>query len=85
MFELNELPKQKVKIYGKEYEITKPTVRQLKTVQKKIEDNKGNLTEGSDEMIKFIAQLGIPEDVVEGLPAEHFNLLVEHLVGAKKN
>lgn len=80
MFELNELPKQKVKIYGKEYDVTKPTVRQLKIVQTKLTGEAS-----SEEMIKFISDLGVPLDIVESLPAEHFKLLVEHLVGVGKN
>ena len=55
MFELNELPKQKVKIYGKEYDVTKPTVRQLKIVQTKLTGEAS-----SEEMIKFISDLGVP-------------------------
>lgn len=87
MFELNELPKQKIKIYGKEFEITKPTVKQLKTLSQKIDGMKTGeaAAQATDEMIQFVSQLGIPGDILEELPGEHFNALVEFIVGSKKN
>lgn len=85
MFEIKEAPKTKIKIYGQEYELKKPSVRQIKSISSKIDGLKNNSSAATEEMIKFISELGIDADVLEEMPAEHFNTLVEYIVGAKKN
>lgn len=85
MFELTEIPKIKVKIYGKEYDLKKPSVRQIQQVTSRLELIKGDGAKTTDEMISFVSGLGIGADILEEMPAEHFNLLVEHVCGVKKN
>ncbi len=85
MFEIKEPSTTKVKIYGKEYDLKKPSVRQIKLISAQVESMKNNSLGATEAMIKFVADLGIEAEVLEEMSAEHFNTLVEHIVGAKKN
>lgn len=85
MFELVELPKQKIKIYGKEFEISKPTVKQIKAITKTFDAKSDDVARSTDQLITFLSGLGLPSDLMEDMPAEHFNALVEYVLGVKKN
>lgn len=85
MFELTELPKQKVRIYGKEFEISKPTVKQIKALTKEFDAKSQDAAKSTDQLIVFLSGLGLPADLMEEMPAEHFNALVEYVIGVKKN
>jgi hypothetical protein len=70
----------KIKIDGEEYKILFPTVRQLSTFQESF-----NKKQDLDLMIKFIAELGLPEHVGESLEADHLKDVFEVISGQKKS
>lgn len=57
------------------YELREPTVGEMQGLKKKMED---------DEMalIKFLANLGLPESVGSGMPVTKIKKLVDAMVGA---
>lgn len=85
MFEIQERKKVKIKIYGKEYEILKPTVGEVRTLQKELRGIKGDEDKTFDYMIEWISKLGLPKEALENLELEQFNDLVTYLSGSKKN
>lgn len=70
-----------VMIYGRSFELTKPTVGQIEAVQ-------GEITKEGVNQIKvmstFAQNLGLPADVIAGMETEHFLELMERLTGQKK-
>lgn len=73
----------KVGIYGKDYEIRKPTVREAEQMRKAV---KGAGDEPELAIFsKFLAHLGLPEEVCENMEMDHFVKLTEYLLSGKKN
>lgn len=85
MIEINEKSKVKVKIYGREYDVEAPTVKQVIEINKAMKGHKDDDIAVTDLMIDFVSKLGIPKEMLESLEIHHFNKLVEGLVGSKKN
>lgn len=79
MFEVQESVGEKIKIYGKEFELKKPTVRELKAITRKLES--ASAVDSAESTLEFISSLGIPQDFLENMATEHFNLLVKHVLG----
>lgn len=79
--EFKERSKVKVNIYGKPFDLTKPTVGQVEAVQSEItKDGVNHIKVMSD----FAQSLGLPSDVIAGMETEHFLELMERLTGQKK-
>lgn len=73
----------KVGIYGKEYDLRKPTVKEAEQMRKAV---KAAGDEPQLEIFsKFLAHLGLPQDVVESMEMDHFVKLTEFLLAGKKN
>lgn len=73
----------RVKIYGKEYVLTRPTVRQAEEIGKavkKIEDD----TESVGILIEAFESFGLPKDVSYDMQEDHFVTLVKSFLGKKK-
>lgn len=69
----------KVKIYEKEYNLTKPKVRQVREMQEKLKaDDK------VQAMVDFMALLGLPKEVSEEMEIEHLTMLLDYLSDSKK-
>lgn len=85
MFEISEQPKEKIKIYGVEYSVSRPSVAQVRLITEFSKGTDSNSVEAVDALIEFVSGLGIPKDVIESLEIKHLTALMEHLVGAKKN
>ena len=66
-----------VKVGGKEYKISAPTVSQTEAYQKTV-GKKENLSTGP--FIKFLADLGMPEDVSQNLDVVQMRKLSEGLL-----
>ena len=64
-----------IKVDGIAYELSYPTVKQVKEIDKKLD---------IDGVCSFVSTCGLPIEVVENLQADHLNKLVEVLVGKKK-
>lgn len=82
-FEIKEKSKVKVKIYGQEYALTKPTLGQIELMQDEMEsqDAKKSIT-----MLKnFLDSLGFPKADLAKLEVQHITKLVEFLCDSKKN
>lgn len=70
----------KFNVYGESVELSYPTVGQFRTFQKGLKGKEPNL----DDMIKFVAMLGMKKDLVEQLEPEHLNKIITELVGSEK-
>jgi hypothetical protein len=83
MFEIKEKSKLKVSIYGREFELAKPTYGQSQNLQVRLKD------EGQEKsmqiMKEFVIGLGLPEDCINEMELDHFLQLIEHISGVKKN
>ena len=71
------------KIDGETYDVRKPSVREIKELSAKQKDSNG--VEDVDESIKFLAKLGLPEEVANSLEAHMIEQVIEDISGAKKN
>ena len=68
------------KLDGKEYQVKHPTVSDIEKFQESATDN-----ESIDTTINFLSDLGLPVEVSRGMEAEHLQIIVETVSGAKKN
>lgn len=84
-FTLEKKSAEKVNIYGKEYSLTKPTVRQTEKLQEDIKNSKEDESASFKLMKKWVEDLGLPGEVIMDMELDHFVKLVEHLSGSKKN
>jgi hypothetical protein len=84
-FVLEKKSVEKVNIYGKEYSLSKPTVRQTEKLQEEIKLSKDDQSASFGLMKKWVEGLGLPGEVIMDMELDHFVSLVEHLSGSKKN
>jgi hypothetical protein len=82
-FVLEKKSVEKVNIYGKEYSLSKPTVRQSERLSEEIKESKEDA--GFTIMKKWVVSLGLPLEVAEDMETGHFIQLIEYLSGSKKN
>ena len=68
-----------VKINGVVHELSYPTVKQIKELEK----DKDNIN--LDNVCSFLNSCGLPAEVVESLQANHMNELIGALVGKQEN
>jgi hypothetical protein len=81
-FVVEKSPKIKVRIYGEDYDLTKPTHKVAKELAKKI---KGiDESEAYDMISDYLVGLGLPGDVLENMEADHVLKLCDFLA-PKKN
>jgi len=77
-----EKRKLKAKIYGQDYELTFPTVRQqneyVKAIKESGEDN------AMDDLTNLLERLGLPKDVSMDMELDHLLQLMDALVPTKK-
>lgn len=85
MFEINEEPKKKIKVFGKEYELSPPTVGQSLSLQMLIDENQGSNSVAMNAMIAMFVESGLPKEVCERIPSNKLAGLAEYLLGSKKN
>jgi hypothetical protein len=79
-----ERSKVAISLYGKEYEILKPTYGQSLALQDrlKLDENKDK---GMQIMKEFVISLGLPEEALLDIELDHFVQLIEYISGIKKN
>ena len=68
----------KVKLAGKEYKLSEPTARQVRTFQKESKDSKD---EDVASFCNFVTRLGLPSEVAADLGITKIKKLAEGLVG----
>lgn len=85
MFEIDYEPKQKVKIFGKEYELSKPTTKQARQMLLSLEEAGNSQGKGIEVMLDLLNQLGLPKEIAEEVPTQKLNDLLLHVIGSKKN
>ena len=85
MFEITEEPKKKVKIMGKEYDLTPPTAGQSLALQVMLEQDKDSTSTALQGMFNLFIKCGIPKEVCEEIPSSQLAPLIEYLLGSKKN
>jgi hypothetical protein len=74
----------KVKIYGDEYDLRKPSVKEMEDFGERanaMADDPKSLT----LMKELVVSLGMPSDLIEKMEFDHFVELCNYLTGAKKN
>lgn len=67
-----------IKLDGVVHDLSYPTVKQIKSLEKPEEDFK------IDEVMNFLVDCGLPLEVVERLQANHLNQIIGALVGKQK-
>ena len=83
MFEIEKSQAEKVKIFGNEYEVRRPSVKQVKDLNLAVK----TLDEADqfDRLVGFVSDLGIDRETLEELEIGQLESLVTHLSGSKKN
>ncbi len=81
-FEIKRKAQVKVKIYDQEFAIRKPTVGELEGMDTEIRGAQGDSIK---IMRKYMVALGMPEQILNDLEADHFVELFQFLNGTKKN
>ncbi len=79
-FEIKQKTKIKISIYGKEYELHRPTVDEAEILSKSKSDGSSSLEDAK----KFMATLGLPLDVSGQMEVDHFNALLEFVLEMNK-
>lgn len=69
-----------IEVYGKQFEIQLPTVKQVFEFQEKAKES-ANEFQASIELLKV---LGFPEDVIDSLTADDFKSIIEYIFAPKK-
>jgi hypothetical protein len=83
MLEIKKHSKLKVKIFDTEYEVNKPTIRQVEKFQIELKDSEKS---GSIKpMVDYFSELGLPSSVVYEIDLDGLQALAEYLNGSKKN
>lgn len=85
MFEIAELEVEKVKIFGKEYEAKKPTVKQVRDLQSKLNSAGETKLDVIGTMLEFFEDIGLPKEQLENVSMKNLEALIEHFSGSKKN
>jgi hypothetical protein len=81
MLKIDKKPKEKMEVYGVEFEISMPTVKQLKHFNDLSKAEGFNEFDGS---CKFLVELGVPESVIEDMNSDDFKALIDHVFEPKK-
>jgi len=81
MFEIQQKTKVKVKVYGNEFEMAKPTVGQVEKLQS-LSNTEGKSDGQKFEMIcDFLAILGMPKEFTMQMEVDHLLKLISYLSG----
>lgn len=75
----------KVKLDGNVHSLRKPTVVEVEGLNLKIDKLEKNSVESFKLMKSFVSEMGMPEDVIDGMETDQFVTLVEYITGSKKN
>lgn len=79
-FTIPEKKSVKIKIYGKDYHITKPTLKMVKHLDKKSRD--ANEDEKLDIMESYLCKVGIPKEVLDSMEMGHIEDLIKFVSGS---
>lgn len=83
MLEIKEQEKLKLKLYGNEFELIKPTRKVAVEMQEKLSTDEGK-AKSIDIIGDLLVACGLPKEVCDDLQLDHMQLILEHLMGAKK-
>lgn len=81
-FSIEKSPKIKVRIYGQDYDLTKPTHKVATAMAKKLKDKDGANT--YDVISDYLVGLGLPVKVIDEMESEHVLDLCDFLSPKKK-
>lgn len=74
-----------VTIFGKDFDLTMPTMNDIVDMQSAIEQAKDDKTRASFDAVKvLITKMGMPDEVSNKMQLNHFEKLVEHVMKSKK-
>ena len=85
VFEIAKKTEIKLKLYGKEYSLRRPSVSDAEALSKFTDDS---ITDSDrlEKTIDLMHALGLPKDECKSMELEHFTKVVEHVFGTvKKN
>lgn len=71
----------RLKVNGKECDITYPKVGDVIGLNEKLEEKKDNM----NLLISFLKKLGMPENIVMDLEVEHIETIIKELTSGKKS
>lgn len=83
MLEIQARTKIPAKIYGKEFQLTRPTVKEIELLQEETEKTLSD-KDKTKVLCKWISNLGLPLDVIEEMELGHLLEVVEFVTGTKK-
>jgi hypothetical protein len=83
MFEIQENPPELIKIFGQEFSVTRPKVKQIKELNSARAEMSDE--EQFDLLVKFVTDLGVPEDTLQRLEMGQLEGLIKYLSDNKKN
>jgi alcohol dehydrogenase YqhD (iron-dependent ADH family) len=73
----------KINIYGKSYEMRRPTVREIIGFQTSVKDN-SNHEESIERLTEFFVSLGLDKEVINDLEIDHMTQIAETIISANK-
>lgn len=74
-----------IRIFGQDIDLRKPSIAEVFDNESKIKSAENDSKKLIDVMEKFITSLGMPDDVAKKMSLEHYEKLMNHLSGSKKN
>lgn len=80
-FEIKQKTKVKVSLYGQDFELHKPTVRQVEELQKFSNVENKTQSEQFEAICNFLDVLGLPKDFSMEMEIDHLIKLINHLTG----
>lgn len=73
----------KVKVFGNDYSLKKPTARKAAELKKELEGEKDEV-QMVELTCKFLNDCGLPEEATKELEIEHLHALIEAISSKKK-
>ena len=83
MFEVKSKPKEKLKLFGVEYEYRRPVVADAKVLAK-LQSPDMNIVDRIELTVEFLSGLGLPKDVVSQLDFEEYSQLMAVVSAVEK-
>jgi len=73
----------KLKIYGEEFDLRKPNLKEAIDYQKKLQGMNED-SDASEQMLEMLESCGLPKDFALSMEPDHVLLVMEKLVPPKK-
>lgn len=74
-----------IRIFGQDIDLNKPSMKQIFDNESKVKDAGDDPKAIARIMFQFVVDMGMPKEIAEKMSVDHFEKLMEHMRGAKKN